>query len=252
MKLKLPFLLLVLAAGIGASLPPAEQLRWKKDGARLVKVPAGEFRMGSDTGPEASQPERAVSLDTFYLDRTEVTNAQYLRFCQETGRPLPVHLRAGIPAGQENFPVSQVSWSDADAYCRWAGRRLPSEAEWEKAARGVDGRMYPWGNGWDANRSCNRITCGESARPVGSYPAGASPYGILDLAGNVWEWTADWYRAYPGGPLAFDETDRRRVARGGAFFYSIDLLKTYVRYPLAPDDATEHGGFRCAVTLPPP
>ncbi|OGP58158.1 MAG: hypothetical protein A2V67_05770 [Deltaproteobacteria bacterium RBG_13_61_14] len=241
--------IILLAASSGTSLP--DRIRWKKDGALLVKVPAGEFRLGSNTGPEASRPERKVFLETFYLDRTEVSNGQYFRFCQAVGRPLPVHLRQGTLApGQEDLPVNHVTWEDADAYCRWAGRRLPREAEWEKAARGLNGRTYPWGNGWDPGRSRNRTNANESPAPAGSYPKGQSPYGALDLAGNVWEWTADWYRAYPGGPLAFDETGKRRVARGGAFFYSIELLKSYVRYPLDPQDATEQGGFRCAVSIP--
>ena len=241
--------MLALAAGAGAPLP--DRIRWQKDDAELVKVPGGQFRQGSNSGPDASKPEHKVLVDAFYIDRFEVTNARYFRFCQATRRALPVNLRQGaIPAGLENHPVNNVTWDDADAYCRFVGRRLPTEAEWEKAARGADGRTYPWGNGWDQRLSNNRTNPLESTMPVGSYPRGASPCGALDLAGNVWEWTADWYRAYPGGSLAFDETGRRRVARGGAFFYSIDLLKTFVRYPLDPQDATDHGGFRCAVSVP--
>ncbi len=240
------------AFAAGAAKSPPERLRWKKDGTELMKVPAGDFRMGSNSGPEASRPERKVFLESFYIDLTEVTNAQYDQFCRATGRPLPVNIRQGIPPGFENHPVNNVTWDDADAYCRWAGRRLPTEAEWEKAARGQDGRTYPWGNGWDERLSNNRTNPRDSTMPVGSYPRGASPYGALDLAGNVWEWTADWYRSYPGGPLSFDETGKRRVARGGAFFYSIDLLRTFDRYPLDPQDATDHGGFRCAVNLPAP
>jgi formylglycine-generating enzyme required for sulfatase activity len=227
-----------------------DRIRWKKDGAEMVKVPEGKFWMGSNRGPDAEKPRHQVFLKTFYIDRYEVTNTRYLGFCVDTGHGLPIHLRRGmIQQGRENHPVNNVTFRDADAYCRWAGRRLPTEAEWEKAARGSQARIYPWGNGWNARLSNNRTSPWESTMPVGSFPDGASPYGAMDMAGNVWEWTADWYKSYPGARACFDETGKRRVARGGAYFYSIELLRTANRYPLDPDDATEHGGFRCAVSV---
>ncbi len=225
------------------------QVKWKKDGAIMVKVPAGEFWMGSSGRPDNEKPKHKVFLDTFYIDKYEVTNTQYLAFCVETNHRLPIHLMRGfIQPGRENHPVANVAWIDADAYCKWAGKRLPTEAEWEKAARGTDGRIYPWGSGWNARLSNNRTSPAESTMPVGSFPQGKSPYGAMDMAGNVWEWTADWYKSYPGAPLTFDETGRRRVAKGGAYFYSIELLKSTNRYPLEPTDATEHGGFRCVAS----
>jgi formylglycine-generating enzyme required for sulfatase activity len=240
---------LALAPGDSKDLP--EVVRWKKDGSIMVKVPASEFWMGSSKS-DAEKPRHKVYLDTFYMDKYEVTNTQYLAFCVDTDHRLPIHLRRGmIQQGRERHPVNHVTWSDADAYCKWAGKRLPTEAEWEKAARGTDGRLYPWGSGWNARLSNNRTSPSESTMAVGSFPQGKSPYGALDMAGNVWEWTADWYKSYPGAPLKFDETGKRRVARGGAYFYSIDLLRCANRYPLDPLDATGHGGFRCAISIGP-
>ena len=188
----------------------------------IVAIPAGEFLMGSDTGRDDERPPRLVYLDAFELDRYEVTNAQYRRFLQVTHREPPLYWsRNEYPHGQDNYPVAGVSWSDAEAYCAWNGQRLPTEAEWEKACRGTDGRLYPWGNDWAwhianldvssyAARPAGQAEPGHSQwdiawlllrtssgvsrlQPVGSFPEGASPYGIMDLAGNVSEWVADWY-----------------------------------------------------------
>jgi len=230
-----------------AQLPP--RARWKKDGAIVVLIPAGPFMMGSVKN-ENEKPRREMTLPDYYLDLTEVTYAQYLKFCEETKRrpPVSVLLQTPFPDSLMNHPAATVTWEDAEAYCRWAGRRLPGEAEWEKACAGPSGRTYPWGHGWNGSACVNRTNSGDRAAAVGSRPACQSPYGILDLAGNVWEWTADWYRSYPGAPLDFDFTGEQRVVRGGAFFYSIDLLRCSARHTLPPDDASDHGGFRCAVT----
>jgi formylglycine-generating enzyme required for sulfatase activity len=187
----------------------------------VVSIPAGEFLMGSDIGRDDERPPRLVYVDAFELDRYEITNAQYRRFLQITRREPPPYWSGNeYPPGQDDYPVAGVSWPDAEAYCAWAGQRLPTEAEWEKACRGSDGRLYPWGNDWtwqranlDASYAARpveqvepgysqwdtawtllRIGSGVSRlQPVGSYPEGASPYGIMDLAGNVSEWVADWY-----------------------------------------------------------
>ncbi len=176
-----------------------------KDGMLLIPVPAGEFLMGakaSDSLAETDEkPQHRVYLDLFWIDRTEVTNAMYA-LCVQAKVCTPPHEFSSVTrssyygnAAYANYPVIKVDWGQADAYCRWAGRRLPSEAQWEKAARGPDGRTYPWGEGITPQRAnYNRETSGDTA-PVGSYPAGAGPYGALDQAGNVWEWTADWYDA---------------------------------------------------------
>ncbi len=183
----------------------------------MVEIPAGEFIMGSNSGKSDAQPERLVYLDAFSIDRYEVTNAQYQRFLKADGRHPPVYWNGlDFPTGQPDRPVVGVGWKDAHDYCEWQGKRLPSEAEWEKACRGVDGRTFPWGEVWDEKKAnvglsaahnwprdleagwgLLQITDGKMGlpllKPVGSYLAGASPYGALDLVGNVSEWVEDWY-----------------------------------------------------------
>jgi formylglycine-generating enzyme required for sulfatase activity len=198
------------------------------DGALLVFVPAGEFTMGSDDGNSDEQPAHTVYLDAFAIDRTEVTNAQYAR-CVQAGACRPPgssssYTRANYFADPRyaDHPVIYVSWDDARAYCAWAGRRLPTEAEWEKAARGTDGRTYPWGDEWDASKANTSEAGPGDTTPVGAYPQGASPYGALDMAGNVWEWVADWYgedyyRESPGENPLGPASGTNRVVRGGSW-----------------------------------
>jgi len=177
----------------------------------MVLIPDGEFLMGSDPSVDKDarddeQPQHTLYLPDYYLAKTPVTNAQYAAFVQVTYRQ-PGGWKGGKPpSGKEDHPVVNVSWHDAVAYCNWLAEvtgkpyRLPSEAEWEKGARGTDGRIYPWGNRWDAKR-CNTGESGkEGTTPVGAYPEGASPYGLLDMAGNVWEWTRSVYKSYPYDP----------------------------------------------------
>lgn len=245
--------LTALILGLGISVLAQESakpkaIRWFKDNSIMILIPAGEFQMGSDRDA-SEKPRHKVYLPDYYIDKFEVTNQQYLKFCKDTGHSLPSLLISGvIPSGKENHPVVGIGWNDADAYCKWAGKRLPTEAEWEKAARGTDGRTYPWGNAWDQNLCNNRTSPYEDTVPVGSYPKGASPYGVMDMAGNAWEWVDDWYKSYPGSPVAFDETGKLKVTRGGAYFYSIFLLLTTARHPLPPDDRSEYNGFRCAIS----
>jgi formylglycine-generating enzyme required for sulfatase activity len=189
---------------------------------QMVAVPAGEFLMGSDQERPDERPRRRVTVDGFAIDRYEVTNAQYRRFLEASAQEPPPYWQDGqYPQGQDAYPVVGVSWFDADAYCRWAGKRLPTEAEWEKACRGTEGRIYPWGNRWDPgllNTDLTRHVARDSGdevfpwqdvwsllqgdpesivqpglQPVGSYAGGASPYGMLDASGNASEWVADWY-----------------------------------------------------------
>jgi serine/threonine-protein kinase len=244
----------------------------------LVYIPVGEFLMGSDesTIPE-DRPAHSVYLDAFWIDQTEVTNAMFSKFVTDIGYRTDAE-QAGKafvdinsnwievegadwqhPQGPEsniedleNHPVVQVSWNDAKAYCEWAGRRLPTEAEWEKAARGTDGRTYPWGEGIDCNRA-NYLDCVGRTSEVGSYPDGASPYGALDMAGNVWEWVSDWndetyYQNSPPRNPQGPDSGFTRGMRGGSWEIFSFFVKTYARYSNMPDSASDFVGFRCAIS----
>ena len=188
------------------------------DGAEMVYVPAGPFLMGD--ADQRVNPRRTVTLDAYWMYKTAVTVGQYRKFCQARGRAMPA---APVLGWKEDHPVVNVNWDDAAAYCGWVQAQLPTEAQWEKAARGTDGRKYPWGNDWDPGKlQCSKNAGGDagSTAPVGRFPAGASPYGCLDMAGNVWEWCADWYgdlnsapTTNPNGPA----TGQYRVLRGGSW-----------------------------------
>ena len=207
-----------------------------RGGAAMVAVPAGEFRMGSLSDPFAfgnETPQHAVYLDGFWLDRTDVTNALFARCVAAGACTPPYQLRSNTRAAYygnpdfADYPVLYVSWSDARTYCTWAGKRLPSEAEWEHAARGSDGRVYPWGSAFDAGRLNSAESGPGDTTPAGSFPGGASPYGALDMAGNAWQWVADVYQAdyyrlspaiNPVGPAAtLRPSDATGVLRGGAW-----------------------------------
>lgn len=224
-----------------------------KDGARLKLVPAGFFWMGTKKLKRDERPLRLVYQDSFYIDEVPVTNGRYAAFLDDTTRRAPKHFRVGASdAGWESLPVSFVTWDDASAYARWALRRLPTESEWEKAARGVDGRLFPWG---ESEPSAEHATFGAAAgrSPVGARVLGASPYGCLDMAGNVWEWCDDQYdqdfypRSSPRNPRCVDGDPRYRVLRGGAFGYSAFTLRCSYRGWNLPHMQAGTYGFRCAV-----
>ncbi len=235
------------------------------DGMEMVYVPAGEFLMGSDEGYDDEKPVHDVYLDAYWIDRTEVTNAQY-RQCVEGGACPEPECWGDDRFNGPDHPVVCVSWEDAVAYCQWAGARLPTEAEWEKAARGTDGREYPWGDTFDGTRlnycdaNCEfehkdtGVDDGYAqTAPVGSYPAGASPYGALDMAGNVWEWVANWYaegyygrspERNPTGP----ESGEARVLRGGSWLNYSSRARCAYRNRDIPDDGFSSSGFRCGLS----
>ena len=275
--------------------PPGVWAAGSLDGDDMVRIPAGEFRMGlaSDNGglPD-EQPERAVFLGAFSIDRSEVTNEAYFLFVSQAGHRMPENSnpaatlwKDGAPMlGIERHPVVNVSWTDAEAYCRWAGKRLPTEAEWEKAARGTDGRRYPWGNEWDvslansasywAGRTIDFSSGadweafwvkGEGARiakqkglngevltmPVESFPAGTSFYGLFDMAGNVAEWVRDWYdpnyyRSAPLGNPTGPERGAIKSMRGGSWLKPAVSLRTSDRDWGTIDSRPSGTGFRCA------
>lgn len=245
-------------------LPP--RLWREKLDMELCLVPAGEFLMGSPRGEGKDDESRqhTVHLDAYYIGRYPVTQAQYARFVQEANYPVPFgdwdsakpynwhQKRKTPPKGKENHPVVLVSWRDAVAFCEWAELRLPTEAEWEKAARGTDGRIYPWGNEWNLKR-CNSFEGGKGGTtPVGAYsPSGDSPYGCADMAGNVWEWTSSLKRWYP-----YQAHDGRedlaasgfRVLRGGSFEDWGGGIRCAYRSGYNPDFGFDLIGFRVAVS----
>ena len=205
-------------------------------------------------------PQHPVYVKGFYIDRYEVTNAQYDEFVKTTGAYTPAtwdyrkHPSGKIwpvgapPPGEEQHPVTDTDWYDADAYCRWAGKRLPTEAEWEKAARGTDGRTWPWGDTFDSGRA-NTLGSGKDwTAPVGNFEGDLSPYGVYDMAGNAMEWTASWYQPYPGSTLqrvAFGE--KYRVLKGGAWNApALPFSRAANRHAVAPKWDHPNHGFRCA------
>ena len=209
-----------------------------RDLAAMILIPKEEF-----VGGPAGEAAEKAPLRAFWVDKFEVTHAQYARFIQETGHRKPGYWED--PAfNQPAQPVVGVSWEDAKAYARWAGKRLLSEAEWEKAARGVDGRMYPWGDDWMADR-CNSAGGQdgfEGPSPVGSFPSGASPYGVMDMAGNVWEWIAD-----EPGPDAPPESKLLRIGKGGSWTNPRDGVQVTSRAKGELNLADCIIGFRCAM-----
>lgn len=232
-----------------------------KDSADIVLIPAGEFLMGSNHADDpyfwgAEEPEHTVTLDAFWIYRTEVTQGMYQRCVEEKACPIPERIKDPIAEQYgnpqfSNYPVVMVTWKASLAYCQWAGARLPTEAEWEKAARGTDGRLFPWGNNSDWNGLANFLS--SSTMPVGSYPTGASPYSVYDMAGNVLEWVHDffqpsYYRSSPlNNPLG-PISGNRRVIRGGAFNQTeVAGLRTVARASLRPTDTKISVGFRCVV-----
>jgi serine/threonine-protein kinase len=218
-------------------------------------VPAGEFMMGSsDADVDAEQdekPQHAVYLAAYWMDRTEVTNALYARcVTAEVCTPV-ISLRSD--AGQlPDYPVQGVTWTQSSDYCQWVGRRLPTEAEWEKAARGVDGRIYPWGNTPPDPIRANFDSLTGDAVAAHSYLEGASPYGILQMAGNVWEWSADWYTEDYYEKASYENPQGApsgimRVLRGGAWNTTARALRVANRFWAFPQ-RNDFDGFRCALT----
>jgi formylglycine-generating enzyme required for sulfatase activity len=238
-----------------------DEFLWLEDSSVVIKIPAGKFTMGSpeDEDVIGNSHQHEASLSGYYLDKCEVTNRQYKRFCDATSYGYPPDPGfSGKPSYFTNyldFPVVSVSWDDAIAYCAWAGKRLPTEAEWEKAARGADARQYPWGNGDPDSTFTDGGYQNDghlTTSPVGYYPSGASPYGCMDMAGNVWEWCSDWYDGsyYSGSPTNDPQgpsSGSDRVIRGGGW---CNLLAWNVRCAErnrgVPAERDNYLGFRCA------
>jgi len=295
------FVFKVMAKRTGAYVPPAktrftylvkntqgyDEYRHEKTGMVLIKIPAGEFWMGSaaSEGADDEHPQHKVYLNEYYIGKYEITNELFERFVKETGYKTDAEKegtgytyeggkweeRAGrnwryyYSAGREEHPVVLVSWNDTKAFCDWAGLRLPTEAEWEKAARGTDGRQYPWGNAWDGNKCASGsmdislmksktgyvdMGGGRSTVLVGSFASGLSPYGCYDMAGNVWEWCADWFdenyygrsaNNNPPGP----SSGANRVLRGGCWIDVSNYCRSAYRWS-GPASRHTCRGFRVA------
>lgn len=236
-----PYIGFRVAAAPGAGL---ESIEW-------VDVPGGDVPIGRDAVSFRGEaladelPRHTVELPAFELSATPVTNAQYEAFVAATGWASPPHWADGRPPPQlADHPVTWVDWTDAEAFCRWAGGRLPTEREWEKAARGIDGRIYPWGDESDERRAVvGRGHERGTTAPVGSCVSGASPYGLLDMAGNVWEWTSSWYGPYPEPAAAGTE----RVLRGGSYASpGLRWARCAMRSRSHPCRRQAHIGFRVA------
>lgn len=253
---------------LGAGEPPDRQdtilsapvVPMGKDRAPMVLIPEGEFIMGSNGGSENERPEHKVWLPTYAIDQFEVTIERYARFLQETGRRPPLAWNEGVVNTAGDRPVVGVSWEDADTYCTWAGKRMPTEAEWEKAARGTDGRQYPWGAMPPVAEIANysrgvwiseAVTLAPVTSGHGLKQAGQSPYGLHHMAGNAAEWVADWYDpdyysksplANPKGPLK----GTRKVIRGGSWLDPPQGIRTTARIAAPPDFRDRTVSFRCA------
>ncbi len=228
-----------------------------KDNADMILVPVGEFTMGSNDGNDSEKPAHNVFLDSFWIDKFEVTNALYKRCVDISGCSAPSRIDSSTRDSYygnrsfNDYPVIYASWYDASAYCTWAGKRLPTEAEWEKSARGTDSRTYPWGNTFDlylVNSNERRV---RDTTEVGIHQSGASPYGALDMAGNVSEWVADLYE---GGYYAHSPTrnpkgpssGQSRILRGGSWLQDLRRARASDRNPNMPLDRDGYFGFRCA------
>ena len=247
-------------------LPPIKISQF--DGKEMVLVPAGEFIMGTDKIDHEKthlkigavkplfldqHPSRKLHLDSYYIDKYEVTNEEYKKFLDSSGYDeLPGHWEGGTyKEGTGRYPVTHVTWREALTYALWAKKKIPTEAHWEKAARGTDGRIYPWGDVYKKGKSNMDIDGAKELVEVGMFPEDISPYKVYDLGGNVMEWTMDWYQAYPGSTYKNPRYGKvLKVLRGNAFqkagHYFLEAYRySFSRTEADPNDYFENVGFRC-------
>ncbi len=254
-------------------LPP--KMISEVDGKAMVLILAGEFIMGTNRIDSENthlkigtvkplykdqHPERKVYLDAFYIDQYEVTNREYKKFIDSVQFPeLPGHWEEGtFPEGEGGLPVTNVTWREALTYALWAGKRLPTEAQWEKAARGTEGRLFPWGEEYQKGWANVGVDGAKALASSGSYPKDVSPYNVYDLAGNVMEWTSSWYQPYPGNDYQFKKFGKEfKVLRGNGFqkggHYFLEAYRyTFYRTEAKPDEYFENVGFRCVTPTTSP
>jgi formylglycine-generating enzyme required for sulfatase activity len=254
-------------------LPP--KISSKVDGKAMVMISAGEFIMGTNRTDSDNthlkigtvkplykdqHPEHKVYLDAFYIDQYEVTNREYKKFIDSTQFPeLPGHWEDGrFPEGEKDLPVTNVTWREALTYALWAGKRLPTEEQWEKAARGTDGGLFPWGDEYQKGWANVGVDGAKALAAGGSYPKDVSPYHVFDMAGNVMEWTLSWYQPYPGSDYQFKKFGKEfKVLRGNGFqkggHYFLEAYRyTFYRTEAKPDEYFENVGFRCVTPATSP
>ena len=230
-----------------------KELQQQLNEKEMVLIPPGKFEMGSDlSGHDQEQPLHTVRLKGYYIDKYEVTNIEYRDFVHVTGRRAPIHwINQSFPARVGNHPVVNVSWEDAQAYAEWVGKRLPTEAEWERAARGDRGKEYPWGN-TSSTEYANFGEAQNKTTPVDQYSGGKSEYQVFDMCGNVGEWVHDWYdaRYYSRSPEADptgSEGGQQKVYRGGGYHCNKMDIRAAARHFSTPKASLEYIGFRCAM-----
>jgi len=228
----------------------------------MVAIPAGNFIMGTNDRLSDEGPQHQVFVNAFQIDKYEVTNLQYKKFITETKHRSPSHFRnRTYPERKVDHPVTFVSWHDANTYCKWANKRLPTAQEWEKAARSDDGRNYPWGNDFiisNANTPLRweKLQQSGDTVPIGLFPNGVSPYGIHDMSGNVWEWTSSWYKPYPGNLIDSENYGERYITLKGGSWFDCSFYKCGISAPVynraffAKKVKNDTFGFRCAKNYP--
>lgn len=239
-----------------------DKSRFGPEPGKMILIPAGEFIRGTDNRMPDEGPQHRMNTQAYYIDQYEVTNLQYQKYLQATGNKAPQHFVNGAPPpGKVDHPVVYVSWFDAKRYCEWAGKRLPSDIEWEKAARGTDGRTFPWGEEFDINKVNSPVRWANlgvegDTTPVGAFSGGVSPYGLYDVSGNVWEWTSATYAPYPGNTRKSENYSvNYRVLKGGSWwdcsFYQCGIsAPLYNRSFFHPKTMNNSFGFRCAKDAP--
>lgn len=249
--------------GPGMSLPIYySKSRLGGEPNEMIEIPAGPFIMGSDYRLPDEGPKHRVALPRYFIDRYEVTNLQYKRFIHASNHRSPSHFRnRSFPVKKADHPVTFVTWYDAKNYCEWAEKRLPTEQEWEKAGRSSDGRMFPWGSEFDIKLANTPVRWAAlklkgDTTPVGAFEEGVSPYGVYDMSGNVWEWTASWYKPYPGNQHPTENYGEKYRSLKGGSWWDCSFYKCGISAPLFnrsffhPRTKNASFGFRCAKDTP--
>ena len=252
----------VRGQGPGMSVPIYyDESRIGAEPNEMIRIPAGMFLRGTDHRLPDEGPLHEVVLDEYLIDKYEVTNLQYKKFIDATKRRSPRHFRNRIfPKGKADHPVTFVSWYDARDYCQWAGKRLPDDREWEKAARGTDARVFPWGAEFSIDKANTPVRWAAmylqgDTTPVGAFEGGKSPFGLYDMTGNVWEWTDSWYQPYPGTRrITENYGEKYKVLKGGSWwdcsFYKCGIsAPVFNRSFFHPRTQNESFGFRCAADV---